>query len=221
VIVTGLQPDVGPYFDGVKLSVAPLRYGAGVKGKINQSMGFGVPVVATSIAVEGMSLTDHEDALVADAPQDFARAVVELYTSQSLWDRISQAGLEKTRSLYSREAAEKQLRRLLSDSGENRGTMSRPAPVEDSPEHAWQRARELLGIDRRREVDDATWQPTVYDRISEWGHHPPQFLAPTGCASPSRCARWPTCSCAWAIASARRPRSIAPRRSPCLGDGRP
>ena len=46
--------DVGPFFDSVKLSVAPLRFGAGVKGKINQSMAFGVPVVATSLAVEGM-----------------------------------------------------------------------------------------------------------------------------------------------------------------------
>ena len=56
VIVTGLQRDVRPYFESVKLSVAPLRWGAGVKGKVNQSMGFGVPVVGTSVAVEGMDL---------------------------------------------------------------------------------------------------------------------------------------------------------------------
>ena len=118
VIVTGLQPDVRPYFDSVKLSIAPLRYGAGVKGKINQSMGFGVPVVATLIAVEGMGLTDHENVLVADAPQEFARAVVDLYTSNSLWDRISQSGVEKTRALYSREAAEKQFCQLFSGNQE-------------------------------------------------------------------------------------------------------
>jgi hypothetical protein len=58
----------------VKLSVAPLRFGAGVKGKINLSMGFGVPVVATSLAVEGTALTNREDILIADAPQDFADA---------------------------------------------------------------------------------------------------------------------------------------------------
>ncbi|MGI8956700.1 MAG: glycosyltransferase [Chthoniobacterales bacterium] len=114
-IVTGLQRDVRPYFDNVKLSVAPLRYGAGVKGKINQSMGFGVPVVATSIAAEGMELTDREDALVADTNQDFARALIELYTSQSLWEHVSQAGLEKTQALYSRAAAEKKLRQLFSN----------------------------------------------------------------------------------------------------------
>ena len=48
VVVAGLQRDVRPFFDSVKLSVAPLRFGAGVKGKINQSMAFGVPVIATS-----------------------------------------------------------------------------------------------------------------------------------------------------------------------------
>ena len=92
-----------------------MRYGAGVKGKINQSMGFGVPVVGTSIAVEGMGLTDRETALVADAAPDFARALIELYTSQSLWEHISQAGLEKTQALYSRKAASQKLRQLFSD----------------------------------------------------------------------------------------------------------
>src|SRR5207302_7150462 len=88
VIVAGLQPDVRPFFESVKLSVAPLRYGAGIKGKINLSMGFGVPVVATSLAVEGIALTDREDILIADEPEDFARAIIELYESEELWNRL-------------------------------------------------------------------------------------------------------------------------------------
>jgi len=77
MLVMGAVPEVRPYFESVRLSVAPIRYGAGVKGKINQSMGLGVPVVATSVAVEGMSLTDYEDVLVADDPAKFADSVVE------------------------------------------------------------------------------------------------------------------------------------------------
>ena len=73
IVVTGLQRDARPFFDSVKLSVAPLRFGAGVKGKINQSMGFGVPVVATSTAVDGTDLRADEDILIADEPEDFAR----------------------------------------------------------------------------------------------------------------------------------------------------
>ena len=115
IIVARLQRDVRPFFDSVKLSVAPLRFGAGVKGKINQSMAFGVPVVATSLAVEGMGLTDHKDILVADQPEEFARALIELYESEELWSRLSGNGLKKTRALYSTEAAHKKLEFLFSD----------------------------------------------------------------------------------------------------------
>jgi glycosyltransferase involved in cell wall biosynthesis len=115
IIVTGLQTDVRPFFDSVKLSVAPLRFGAGVKGKINQSMAFGVPVVATSLAVEGTALSDREEILVADEPEDFARALIELYESEELWKRLSENGVRKTRALYSTDAARKKLEFLFSD----------------------------------------------------------------------------------------------------------
>jgi glycosyltransferase involved in cell wall biosynthesis len=115
IIVAGLQRDASPFFDKVKLSVAPLRFGAGVKGKINQSMAFGVPVVATSLAVEGMELRDREDILVADDPEDFAQALVELYESEELWKRISENGIEKTRSLYSTEVAGEKLELLFNN----------------------------------------------------------------------------------------------------------
>ena len=114
VIVTGLQRDVRPFFESVKLSVAPLRWGAGVKGKINQSMGFGVPVVATSLAVEGMELIDHEDILIADEPDDFAHALIELYESEELWNRLSENGIKKTKARYSVSAARKRLSYLFS-----------------------------------------------------------------------------------------------------------
>ena len=128
IIVAGLQRDVRPFFDSVKLSVAPLRFGAGVKGKINQSMAFGVPVVATSLAVEGMELKDREDILVADEPEDFAEALIELYESEELWNRISKNGVRKTRALYSNDAARKKLESLFSD--DHLGSLERYAGVQ-------------------------------------------------------------------------------------------
>jgi glycosyltransferase involved in cell wall biosynthesis len=115
IVVTGLQRDARPFFDSVKLSVAPLRFGAGVKGKINQSMAFGVPVVATSTAVDGTELRDGEEILVADEPQDFAETLIELYESEELWNRLSENGISKTRALYSVEAAREKLKVLFSD----------------------------------------------------------------------------------------------------------
>ena len=115
IIVAGLQKDVRPFFDNVRLSIAPLRFGAGVKGKINQSMSFGVPVIATSLAVEGMALIEREDILVGDKPEDFARALIELYESEELWNRLSENGLRKTQALYSADTARKKLELLFSD----------------------------------------------------------------------------------------------------------
>ena len=115
IIVAGLQRDVSSFFNSVRLSVAPLRFGAGVKGKINQSMAFGVPVVATALAVEGTDLRDREDILIADDPGDFAQALIELYESEELWNRLSENGIKKTRAFYSADAARKKLETLFSD----------------------------------------------------------------------------------------------------------
>ena len=74
-VVHGHVPDIAPYMDGCRIAVAPLRYGAGVKGKVNLSMAHGQPVVATPCAVEGMHLVDGDDVLVADDAEAFADAV--------------------------------------------------------------------------------------------------------------------------------------------------
>ena len=130
IIVAGLQRDVRPFFDSVRLSIAPLRFGAGVKGKINQSMAFGVPVVATSLAIEGMELTARQEILVADKPEDFARALIKLYESEELWRRLSENGIRKTRALYSPDVARKKLEFLFSD--EHLGRLERSADVQES-----------------------------------------------------------------------------------------
>jgi glycosyltransferase involved in cell wall biosynthesis len=113
VIVTGRVPDVAEYFDRCRVSVAPLRYGAGVKGKITQSLSYGVPVVATPVAVEGMHLIDGESVLVASDAGDFARAVVRLYTDERLWAKVSANGLDNVKQNFSVDAARSVLERIL------------------------------------------------------------------------------------------------------------
>ena len=85
--------------------MAPLRYGAGVKGKVNLSMAHGQPVVATTTAVEGMHLADGVDVLVADDPQGFADAVVRLYQDEALWTALSRNGLDNVARHFSMQAA--------------------------------------------------------------------------------------------------------------------
>ncbi len=113
VEILGYVPDVSRFFDGCRLSVAPLRYGAGVKGKVNQSLAHGLPVVATSQASEGMFLRDGESVLIADEPRDFADAVLRLYRDQALWERLSAAGLEVMENHFSFAAARRALSELV------------------------------------------------------------------------------------------------------------
>ena len=113
LVITGFVSDVAPYFTGCRISVSPLRYGAGVKGKLNLAMSYGLPVVATSPSVEGMHLTHELDVLVADDPEAFADAVARAYGDKALWTRLAEGGRENIRTHFSRELARAALARML------------------------------------------------------------------------------------------------------------
>ena len=92
VIIEGFVPDLRPLFDHVRVAVAPVRFGAGVKGKVATAMAHGVPSVATRMAAEGMDLVADRDIVVADAPADFANAVCDVYSNPARWNALSKAG---------------------------------------------------------------------------------------------------------------------------------
>ncbi len=115
VVFHGHVPDLGPWLDGCRLSVAPLRYGAGVKGKVNISMSHGQPVVATTAGAEGIHAHAGEDIMVADNPDEFAKAVVQLYRDEALWNRISSQGLENVRRYFSIQTARENLASMLNE----------------------------------------------------------------------------------------------------------
>ena len=115
--VLGYVPEVRHFFDQARLSVAPIRYGAGVKGKVNQSMSFGVPAVVTRVAAEGMYLVHEQNALIADDPEGFADAVVRLWTEPEIWHRLSVNGRENLREHFSVEAAGRRIDELLEWAG--------------------------------------------------------------------------------------------------------
>ena len=90
VLITGYVPDIEPLFQNSRVFVAPLRFGAGVKGKIGEAMSYGLPVVTTAIGAEGFGLRTGIDALIADDPLMFAEAVTRLYSQKQLWQRLAQ-----------------------------------------------------------------------------------------------------------------------------------
>ena len=93
--------------------MAPLRFGAGVKGKINLSMAHGQPVVATSCAAEGMYLRDGQDVLVADDARAFAATVVRLHGVVTLWRELSDNGLRNITQHFSMDAARETVARVF------------------------------------------------------------------------------------------------------------
>lgn len=77
-----------------RVSVAPLRYGAGLKGKVLEAMACGTPVVTTPIGDEGYGAGRAGAAIVTDDPREFAAAVRRLAEDETLWRRMSRCGRE-------------------------------------------------------------------------------------------------------------------------------
>ena len=127
VIIRGFVDDLAPLLDKMRVSVAPIRYGAGIKGKIGSAMAVGLPNVATPLAAEGMSLTDGENILVTEGSQQLADAVAKIYRDEVLWNRISHNGLAFAENAWGAEAAWKILHVILDDLGIT--TSRRPYPL--------------------------------------------------------------------------------------------
>jgi hypothetical protein len=90
--VVGWVPSVVPYFHRTRISVIPLLFGAGVKGKMVQALMTATPTVSTSIGTEGLDLRDEEHVLVADDADRFARSIERLLQDDLLWERLAARG---------------------------------------------------------------------------------------------------------------------------------
>ena len=108
-IITGYVEDLSPYLRNARISINPLTYGAGMKGKIGEALSWGIPVVTTSIGAEGMNLKDNEDALIADDPKVFARKVIDLYNDWGQWEKLSANGKKLVEQRWSPNAVQKRI----------------------------------------------------------------------------------------------------------------
>jgi GT2 family glycosyltransferase/glycosyltransferase involved in cell wall biosynthesis len=113
VVVTGYVRHLVPYLESALVSVAPLRFGSGMKGKIGEAMAWGIPVVTTTIGAEGMRLQDGVDALIADAPEDFARRIIQLHENPELWESIAQNARKRVEREWSPDAVDRDLTQIL------------------------------------------------------------------------------------------------------------
>jgi GT2 family glycosyltransferase/glycosyltransferase involved in cell wall biosynthesis len=114
IVVTGYVPSVLPYLNRCRISVAPLRYGAGMKGKVGEALAAGIPVVTTVSGAEGMGLDDGRHALIATEAASFADAVIRLYRDGDLRTRLAAEGRRLMAARYGSESVGRHWRETVS-----------------------------------------------------------------------------------------------------------
>ena len=85
----GFVDDLNVVINNSKLFVAPLRFGAGIKGKIGQSLEHSLPLVTTDVGAEGFDFGNQKQIMIANNTEAIAQKVINLYTNKVLWDEAS------------------------------------------------------------------------------------------------------------------------------------
>lgn len=100
ITITGYVSNIKDYYLNASVAIAPIRFGAGTLNKILEPMALGVPVVTSNLGVEGLPLQAGRDLLIADTPEGFANAVVEVLKDTDKQYYLSENAKNIVRSLY-------------------------------------------------------------------------------------------------------------------------
>jgi GT2 family glycosyltransferase/glycosyltransferase involved in cell wall biosynthesis len=131
VDVRGWVPDLDPVLESARVLLAPLTYGAGLKGKVTQALAFGLPVVTTPVGAEGLDAHDGEHMLIGDTPEALAEQVVRVLGDDELWRRLSRSGQQLVADRCSPQVMRERLENLLDELLLGRHPV-KPVPMKDS-----------------------------------------------------------------------------------------
>ena len=112
--IIGRIEDAKQVIGKAKVCLAPLRFGAGIKGKLVEAMQCGTPSVTTAIGAEAMHGKLEWSGLIANDAKEIAEAAVEVYTNKILWQKSQNNGVSIINSIYSKEIPGKQLLQRIS-----------------------------------------------------------------------------------------------------------
>ena len=108
-LIKGRAADAMQVVSAAKICLAPLRFGAGIKGKLVEAMQCGTPSVTTDIGAEGMHGSFEWNGIIANTSLEIANAAVKLYTDASLWKKSQENGISIINQFYSKEKFGKKL----------------------------------------------------------------------------------------------------------------
>lgn len=113
-LVKGRASDAFDVVSKAKVSIVPLRFGAGIKGKLIESMVCGTPSVTTSIGAEGMTNSDENwGGFIASDPEEFAEKAAQLYVDQHEWEMAQERGFELIQQRFTKEQFTRKLNHSL------------------------------------------------------------------------------------------------------------
>ena len=124
-LIKGFAEDVNTVMQQSKLCLAPLRFGAGLKGKLMDAMQNGTPCVMTSLASEGMFGNLDVNGFVEDHPLEFAHKAVQLYQHETLWNEKQQNGFETINKRFNKNEFQQKLALIINETKRNLNTIRR------------------------------------------------------------------------------------------------
>lgn len=117
VRLIGFVENLDDLYHQHRIFVAPLLSGAGIKGKVLESLAYGLPTVLSSVAAEGIGLTHNITTLLAETPEEWCDEIIRLYHNESLWQRISQNQKIVVQDKFSFSAGKKKMQTIFSSVG--------------------------------------------------------------------------------------------------------
>ena len=118
LLVKGFAEDVNQVMQSAKVCLAPLRFGAGLKGKLVDAMQNGAPCVMTQIAAEGMFSALPPNGFIEDKPEAFAEKAVQLYKVETLWADRQHTGFEILNARFNKTEHQKRLLKAILETTE-------------------------------------------------------------------------------------------------------
>ena len=118
IVVHGYVENLNDFLDKSKISVAPIRFGAGMKGKVCSTIGKGLPTVLTSIAAEGLEIENLKNGIIANTVDEFVDAI-GLLSDEKLWSNVSNSGIKLINSMCGPDASYQSLANILGNLGIN------------------------------------------------------------------------------------------------------
>ncbi|CAH8290068.1 glycosyltransferase involved in cell wall biosynthesis [Mariniflexile fucanivorans] len=117
-LIKGFADDVNEVMQHAKVCLAPIRFGAGLKGKLVDAMLNGTPCVTTSMGAEGMFGNLDANGFIENNPEDFTNKVVQLYENENLWNEKQKNGFQIINNRFNKVEFQKKLALILEETTE-------------------------------------------------------------------------------------------------------